>query len=186
MFMDNTKTVVKNNATKRNKAMLIVYGALTFAVMCAIFFFSSQPAEASDAVSEGLLATGFGRFLEKLLPRLSEQGANHDIRKYAHMTEFFGLGLTSALFFFELFRPRKKRFVDAPLESWLFCTIYACTDELHQLFVEGRASRVTDVGVDAIGFTLAVLAVTGGAALIKYVREQKEKKYIIKRVNIQG
>ena len=184
--MENTKTVVKNNATKRNKAMLIIYGALTFAVMCAIFFFSSQPAEASDAVSEGLLATGFGRFLEKLLPRLSEQRANHDIRKYAHMTEFFGLGLTGSLFFIELFKPRRRHMLTAAVEAWLFCTIYACTDELHQLFVEGRASRITDVGIDAIGFTLAILAVTGGAALIKYVREQKEKKYIIKRVNIQG
>ena len=176
----------KETAVKRNKARLIVYGALTLCVMGAIFFFSSQPAADSDAVSEGLLATALGRFLERLLPKLSDQGANHDIRKYAHMTEFFGLGLTGGMFFSELTNSRKRRALTAAVVTWLFCTFYACTDELHQIFVEGRACRATDVGIDAIGFTAAILLVTAVYALIRRAKAVKEHKHIIKRVNIQG
>ena len=36
---------------------------------------------------------------------------------------------------------------------------YACTDELHQTFVEGRHGTPVDVGIDAVGAAAAALAI---------------------------
>jgi VanZ family protein len=36
---------------------------------------------------------------------------------------------------------------------------YACTDEFHQTFVDGRSGTPLDVGVDAIGIALAALLI---------------------------
>jgi VanZ family protein len=37
--------------------------------------------------------------------------------------------------------------------------LYAITDEYHQSFVEGRHGSAVDVGIDALGISLAVLMV---------------------------
>ena len=41
----------------------------------------------------------------------------------------------------------------------LVTAAYAATDEFHQLFVPGRAGRVTDVLIDSAGAFLALLAI---------------------------
>ena len=40
---------------------------------------------------------------------------------------------------------------------------YACTDEFHQTFVDGRHGTPVDVGVDAIGMAIAAWLVNRGA-----------------------
>lgn len=40
--------------------------------------------------------------------------------------------------------------------AWLIAIAWAAVDELHQSFVPGRAGRVSDVAVDAVGITLLV------------------------------
>ncbi len=45
------------------------------------------------------------------------------------------------------------------LLAWLMAILYAATDEFHQSFVHGRGSRITDVGVDAIGAGFSLLLV---------------------------
>lgn len=37
------------------------------------------------------------------------------------------------------------------LFSILFCFIYACSDEIHQLFLSGRSARILDTFIDSIG-----------------------------------
>ena len=47
--------------------------------------------------------------------------------------------------------------------SWLaacLTILYGLSDELHQLLVPGRSGRLADVGVDAVGVALAMLAWT--------------------------
>lgn len=43
------------------------------------------------------------------------------------------------------------------LVSWIICTLYAGTDELHQYFVPGRACSLRDVCIDSAGALLGVL-----------------------------
>ena len=143
---------------------LFLWGAATLLVMGAIFFFSSQPASDSSSLSELLLGTRFGQLLMRLLPPLSEQGDSHDIRKYAHMTEYLCLGICALMFFRELTATKARGRLLSVCVSWPFCLLYACTDEFHQLFVEGRCCSLADVGIDGIGFTVGILASLAAAA----------------------
>ena len=69
------------------------------------------------------------------------------VRKAAHITEFAVLHLTVLFALFQWELPWKKW-----LKAALAVTVaYACTDELHQLFVPGRAGMVTDVLIDSMG-----------------------------------
>ncbi len=40
--------------------------------------------------------------------------------------------------------------------SLIFCILYAITDEIHQLFVPGRGTEVTDVLIDGIGALIGI------------------------------
>jgi VanZ family protein len=68
------------------------------------------------------------------------------LRKGAHVTEYAVLG---ALLLRALGR-------DVP--SFLAGVAYAATDEFHQHFVAGRHASPVDVGIDAIGVAVGVLA----------------------------
>lgn len=43
--------------------------------------------------------------------------------------------------------------------SILMCVIYACSDEIHQLFVFGRSGEIRDVLIDFIGSFIGILIV---------------------------
>ena len=128
--------------------------------MLMIFLFSAQSGEQSGRLSNGFLESVVGEALEVLLPRLSDQGAAHDIRKYAHMFEYLCLGLSAALFAFERRRFARARLRSAALSALLFCFLYACSDELHQCFVPSRSGQFTDVLVDAVGFSVGIITIS--------------------------
>ena len=50
--------------------------------------------------------------------------------------------------------------------------LYACSDEFHQLFINGRSGQVSDVLLDTIGAGLGILMVV---ILRKWKYEQKER-----------
>lgn len=58
--------------------------------------------------------------------------------------------------------------------SWVFCILYAASDEFHQLFVPGRAGLVTDVCIDSAGALLGILLFL--AALHLTSRHAKRKQ----------
>ncbi len=76
------------------------------------------------------------------------------IRKLAHMTEYALLFLLCIPAVMVFVKERKRAVAVSALVSFL----YACSDEIHQLFVPGRSGSPKDVGVDMIG--------TGAAALV--------------------
>ena len=53
--------------------------------------------------------------------------------------------------------------------------LYACLDEVHQSFVPGRAAQLRDVGVDAIGFCLAVVLCMVASYIVLVVRAKKQE-----------
>lgn len=67
------------------------------------------------------------------------------IRKLAHFTEYLILGLLVANMF------TKNNINNLYLISIILCIIYATSDEIHQLFVPGRACQIRDVLIDSIG-----------------------------------
>ncbi|MCD8218939.1 MAG: VanZ family protein [Ruminococcus sp.] len=111
--------------------------------MIVIFCFSAQSAADSTTLSDFFTRLFFGEVLEKLTVL---------VRKSAHVLEYLVLGVMIYLPTNRLLR----RKISIPL-SIAVCACYAGTDEFHQLFIEGRACRGTDVLIDTLGAALGVL-----------------------------
>ena len=86
----------KNTSLRRSQRIkLYSTGFLTLAIMVFIFIMSARDAEDSSRLSSGFLTTLIGAFLARFLPQLSDKGLEYDIRKYAHMFEYFCLAVSS-------------------------------------------------------------------------------------------
>ena len=130
-------------------------------IMVLIFLFSSQPADVSDKTStpfvEALVRAWeklFGAFEESIR---SQRVASMEvtIRKTAHMVEYFLLSISIGIPLSYYHLCCKKLY----FTTFLCSVLYAGTDEFHQLFVEGRSGRVSDVVIDSIGIAIGCLLV---------------------------
>ena len=74
------------------------------------------------------------------------------IRKAGHMAVF---GVLAVLIWRALTYSAVRR---ATLWSWVLAVAYAATDEFHQSFTAGRHPALQDVGIDAVGALLFLLA----------------------------
>ena len=84
------------------------------------------------------------------------------IRKLAHFTEYLILGLLVANMF------TKNNINNLYLISIILCIIYATSDEIHQIFVPGRACQLRDILIDSIGSII-------GIYLYKLINEKNSK-----------
>ena len=89
------------------------------------------------------------------------------IRKLAHMLEFGTLA--TLVFLFLLTWPGKLLWRYAV--SLGFTLVYAATDELHQLFSEGRGARLSDVFIDFAG---AFILCTSAMIIVMLVRRTRK------------
>jgi VanZ family protein len=115
-----------------------------------IFFQSNQPGEISSIQSNV-----FVDLLRKMLSPFFSPG-NADtysfiVRKTAHFTEYFILGL---LLFKGLSNTKKLK--KAFAISFMIGFIYAVSDEIHQYFIPGRAMKLFDVFIDSLGIFTGV------------------------------
>lgn len=151
---------------------------LTAAVMVIIFAFSTEDAEHSDRtsgmISRRVLSIIHPDFeqLEESRQKLLYDDVQHIVRKCAHFTEYALLGFMLRLCLESWFGCRVKK--DRSLALAAFCggTAYACTDEFHQLLIEGRSGQWSDVFVDGSGVLLGVLI---GILLIRRVNAVNHK-----------
>ena len=138
------------------KKVKVISLIVTFFVMALIFFFSSQPAEVSSQTSSGItkiVANIIASCSERLNPDYVYRAIHTLIRKTAHFTLFFVLGLSvvnTASVVFSL------KSVKLMVCSVVFCILYAMSDELHQMVVPGRGAMVSDVVIDTLGSIFAV------------------------------
>lgn len=121
--------------------------------MGLIFSFSGQTAEVSGKISSSTTAKIIAQIypgFDSLSP--DEQAeiidtTEHFVRKIAHLTEYF---ILSALLVFALlfndFLPINRAILAVSISL-----VYAATDEIHQLFVSGRACRLSDILIDTSG-----------------------------------
>ncbi len=140
----------------KHKLKLALRLFLLLSVMAAIFAFSSQPADESQKLSDGFLDRL--RSVLGFLPEI-EGNAGKNIRKCAHFFEFMCMGTASEMFFSALYINRRKRLLCSGAVSAAVCVIYACSDELHQLFVPGRSCQAADVLIDGAGAMLGIALV---------------------------
>ncbi|WP_195973069.1 VanZ family protein [Clostridium thermobutyricum] len=120
--------------------------------MIFIFYMSAQPADISNSQSG---------FVIKLLKSIGIDSSGNNIgllttivRKGAHFSEYAILGLLSYNVMKNYFTKKRARIV-----AVLIVFFYACSDEFHQLFVSGRAGKITDVIIDTSGGIFSVLII---------------------------
>lgn len=108
---------------------------------------------------DSLLARYFP-FLNRVLTWPERDALHYYVRKTAHVTEYAILGILAVRALRHVRRlPARQLWIAA----WLFATIYAASDEFHQIFVPGRTPKVTDVMLDSVGAIIGI----GAAALLK-------------------
>ena len=148
---------------------------LTAAVMIMIFTFSTEDAEHSDRTS-GLISRQVLSIIHPEYEQLAEteqkklyDDIQHAVRKCAHFTEYALLGLMIRLCLESWFGHRVKKSSSLSLAGLCMGILYACSDEFHQLMIEGRSGQWTDVTVDGSGALLGILL---GTVLIKCIRRK--------------
>ena len=113
--------------------------------MALIFVFSHQPSEVSSGQS-GWVVAGIEGAIGLHMPETL-------VRKTAHALVYAVLGVLSL----RLLRAHGVSWRQAGWGAVGIAFVYACTDELHQMFVPGRSAEVGDVFLDTVAAAIAVL-----------------------------
>ena len=147
--------------------------------MCVIFAFSAQDKEESGAVSESFTyrvvsSTNFFFHLDMNDARVKEIADSIEgfVRKAAHMTEY---GILSVLLYIWIGQ-WPMSFLRRWGTAFGAATVYAATDEIHQLFVAGRSGRFTDVCIDGAGAALGIIVFVLLVRAKKHVQAAKARK----------
>jgi VanZ family protein len=128
--------------------------------MLLIFCLSNQPADESSNLSDSLIMRIFKAVGIKIPVKV--------VRKAAHAIEFGSLAFLFSSFFTAL----KK-------ENWHLISLaltffYACTDEVHQIFIPGRAGRISDVLIDTTGALFGIAVYFIIVKILEQVRRKKD------------
>lgn len=151
--------------------------------MALIFFYSSRQADVS-AEDSGRIGMTIGRIFISDFEEWPEDEQqvfaariDHPVRKTAHAAEYAVLGFLAAgacagAAGTERNAGRvessgasgrtgegaRRKFLKGMLLPWLIASLYAASDEIHQLFVPGRSGQLSDVILDSAGALAGVAA----------------------------
>ena len=149
------------------------YIILTIIWMSFIFCMSNQPANISKELSqniENLLNRTpiIGNILSDIL---NSPNSQFIVRKSAHVILFCLLSILCFIVIYEI----KKNAKLSTLISLSITFIYACIDEIHQLFIPGRGSQIRDVLIDSIGAIMGLIFINLIFMLKNRIKESYSK-----------
>lgn len=137
------------------KIKIIVSWLLVLLWAGVIFYLSSRTAVQSTVQSQGMINTfsGFlGQYIDDEETMTEIDGI---VRESAHAVEYM---ILSILAFNALGLCLDHRKDKVSLYTIVFCMIYALSDEIHQIPIEGRAFEILDLTIDLIGTCIGVIA----------------------------
>lgn len=147
-------------------------------MMLTIFGFSSNQGEASAGQSIRVVEWAVDIVEDMTKQDFSEEERelwyeriHTPIRKMAHMAEYMIFAFTIA-FPLYFFHNRSKKLI---LKTSIFCMGYAVFDEIHQVFVPGRAGKAADVLIDSIGIWLGIGIFMLGIYLKNIIQKKRER-----------
>lgn len=154
----------------------LIFGILTVLCMAVIFFFSldnaDRSAKKSGEVTEVIVKVAVDDYNE--LPVKKQMSimdkAHHIVRKTAHFVIYTMLG-----FFASCTVGKRRLFGKGSLAALIFCFLYACSDELHQYFVPGRACMFKDVLIDTSGAMLGIIVSVVCMNVFGLIRKRKNR-----------
>ena len=168
-------------ATKYTKELLKykdkVLIILAIIWMGVIFMFSAQVSDESKSSSNKVTSAVVNTVISIKKENISEEKRQKIIedktfivRKSAHFTEYFILGLILILYL----QTKEKLTTKYIILAIIFCVLYATSDEIHQLFVDGRSCKIIDILIDTCGSSLAIIGFTSIYKLTTNLKKQKE------------
>lgn len=133
------------------KRRIFVVGSvmLTSVMLIAIWRFSNQDVAQSSELSGKLAEFLRGIPVIRFLMQYDEDGLF--LRKLSHMVVYAILGLGASVALMGVFLAQKTVRL-----TMMLGTLYAVTDEVHQMFVPGRQASVRDVLIDVGGLILGL------------------------------
>lgn len=136
--------------TKCIKLILIII------CMGIIFYFSSDNAVESTKKSDNVIIRVSNFFSSTSLTAREQQIIIQKlvvpVRKGAHFLIYLILGGLIVSFLDEFSISERKMILLAVFLSFL----YACSDEIHQMFVPGRSGQISDVLLDTVGSIVGI------------------------------
>lgn len=142
------------------KIKRIVFAILTIITFIAIFIFSGQNGNKSGNTSRN-----FTRRIIEILPICRDleeykkdeivENSQYIIRKLAHFTIYTlaGINMMGVASTYDI--NNRRKFANVLLVG----TMYAISDEIHQMFTGGRTPAILDVGIDCLGIFFGSLIV---------------------------
>ena len=133
----------------------IIKGFIVILCMLSIFLFSTDNSSESTRKSNQVILGITNLFHKDLSNKEKKKIIDMffvPIRKMAHFGIYLVLGISFICFLREFSIPVLKLL----LLSIFLTFLYACSDEVHQLFVPGRSGQVSDVLLDTIGASIGV------------------------------
>ncbi len=143
---------IENNEVKKYPVAAVISWILTVLWMAVIFLFSHQDSDSSSGLS-GQLAAVLVRLTGGQLDGPGLLRFEGMLRVFAHGFIFFVLGLLVSYAFETI---NIKELPNAAL-TFIVSALYAASDELHQIFVPGRAGEFKDFLIDCAGIVLAII-----------------------------
>lgn len=148
-----------------------IIGILFLLWLVIIFLFSNQNGVNSEYLSNQVIDKVISVSFRITNQQISSEKRARIIQKYhplirkiAHFIIYFILGILVYLAVY-LYKKNKKWTIWI---SVVFCIIYACSDELHQILSVGRTFKVKDILIDTLGSILGIL-------LIKNIKSRRCK-----------
>jgi hypothetical protein len=135
--------ISKINIKKLGKWLLLLIWLLF------IYYFSSKQGDQSLEMSNSIVNWIKNIFETSFL----HLDLSFFVRKGAHVSIFFILGILSYALLKEYKISIKRRFI----LSFFLCLSYACMDEWHQVYVAGRDGKLLDVFIDCCGSLLSLI-----------------------------
>lgn len=121
-----------------------------------IFAFSSESGSDSSSTSQMVVKMIYD-FLRIFIKNIDYSKfynlAITPVRKLAHFSEFGLLGVMAYLNVKEYIKNNWIKY------AFIFCAIYALSDEIHQLFVANRNCSLIDVTIDSLGSLCGILII---------------------------
>lgn len=143
---------------KRNKILKVIKLILVIIWMIAVFRFSNEPGTVSSNTSLGFTRKVINVFVSKT--NLSKEEKENLIerlepiaRKLAHYS-LYTFGGVLIINFVNTYKLKMNKKVSI---SIIIGALYAISDEIHQVFIEGRSGSVKDVGIDTLGVITGVI-----------------------------
>ena len=135
----------------------IILLILTILWMVTIFIFSNQGSTKSTEKSSSLVRNTIVRIYRLFDNNLNDEKIKDiidkwevPVRKTAHITEYIILGVLVFL--------TCREFGYKNIYSMiLLCILYACSDEIHQLFISDRDGNIIDILIDSVSSSFAII-----------------------------